>query len=125
MEAEQSSEAVSGGQNESGGAKRKKKQLVILPHCKNEGKRSAKCEVVVSSSGIRNAVCDKMQYFRRRRKWSGRAAGGGGGLDLFATIAIFFSTVPLIVRSGKTPQATVPLGQSPRCDEVKGQDKTM
>ena len=60
-------------------------------------------------------VCDKMQYFRRRRKckradMSRRGphhnllvmSRRGGGIDLLATLAIFFSTVPLLVQSGKT-----------------------
>ena len=58
-----------------------------------------------------------MQYFRRRRKcrangnMSRRGQHGssnllflsrrGGGLDLLATLAFLFSTVPLLVQSGK------------------------
>ena len=73
---------------------KKEEQLVILSN------ERAVQNVKWVSSRIRDVVCDKMQYFRRRRKWSGRASGGGG-FDLLATLSIFFSTVPLIVRSGK------------------------
>ena len=58
-------------------------------------------------------VCDKMQYLRRRRKCRANMSRRdhtdnllvmsrrGGRLDLLATLAIFFSTVPLLVKSGK------------------------